>query len=155
MAFYANWGVFRPSWIKRLGANYKSGLISRGHAGRIASSIASFGSFRLIEIFWLILGRCLFVAESSLELAHGALGEPLVAVKIVGAEDRLRVAQRMAGDGGDLGHGAAGERKPQGRRAAQIVKGVRPLIPAQASRPNLFISNAERLLRFRRRSKQR
>jgi hypothetical protein len=44
-------------------------------------------------------------------------------MKIIGVEDRLRVAPRMAGDGGNLGHGAAGERKPQDCRATQIVEG--------------------------------
>ena len=43
-------------------------------------------------------------------------------MQIVGVENRANVAQRMSGDGGDLGLGASGERKARDGGAAQIVK---------------------------------
>jgi len=47
---------------------------------------------------------------SPFELPDRTFGKRWIAVQVVRIEDRAHIAQAVAGDGGDLGFGAAGER---------------------------------------------
>jgi len=59
---------------------------------------------------------------SRFELEHRSFGELNVATEIVRVEDGLDVLQRVAGYGSDLRYARAGNRQPNNRRAAQVVK---------------------------------
>ena len=56
------------------------------------------------------------------EFADCALSECRIAAQIVRIEDRAYTAQRVSGDGGDLGLGTSGHCQPGHGGAAQIVK---------------------------------
>lgn len=58
----------------------------------------------------------------SFEFPDRALGERRITVQIVRIQDRIHVAQAVAGQARDLGGAASDDRKARDRSAAQIVK---------------------------------
>ena len=59
------------------------------------------------------------ISNSLFELPDRVLAERRIAAQIVRIEDRMHAAQRVAGDGRDLRHGASGDRQPRDCGAAQ------------------------------------
>jgi hypothetical protein len=56
------------------------------------------------------------------ELGDGAVAERGIASEIVRVHDRAHVAQRVPGDGGDLGFGGSREREPRHGGASRVVE---------------------------------